>query len=244
MNMARGGGTMTYEDDALYDALDEAGVLLWHDLMCANMDYPDELATQLSAEVGEEFARLQARPCVAVICGNSEGSQQAAMFGAPRERWNPALFDEVLRHAVSLRLPDAHYVPSSTSAGAFPHASNAGPASYYGVGAYLRPLEDAPRDLGAGWDFDDVRDHYVKLLYGVEPASLRYADHDRYLALGRAATAEVMARTFSEWRRARAVTGGGLIWFLRDLWPGAGWGVIDAHGQPRSCYFALRRALA
>ena len=279
MNMVRVGGTMTYEDDALYDALDEAGVLLWHDLMCANMDYPDELATPLSAEVGEEFARLQARPCVAVICGNSEGSQQAAMFGAPRERWNPALFDEVLRHVVSLRLPDAHYVPSSTSAGAFPHASNAGPASYYGVGAYQRPLEDArraevrfaseclafanipndpllprvhspewkrraPRDLGAGWDFDDVRDFYVRLLYGVDPAALRYADHDRYLALGRAATAEVMARTFSEWRRARSATGGGLMWFLRDLWPGAGWGVIDAHGHPKSPYFALRRALA
>ena len=280
MNMIRIGGTMTYEDDALYDALDEAGVLLWHDVMCANMDYPGELATQLAAEVAEELARLQARPCVAVICGNSEGEQQAAMFGAAaavREPWSPA--ESAMREAARMRLPDTCYVRSSTTGGAFPHASNQGPSSYYGVGAYLRPLEDArraevrfaseclafanipndpalprvhtpewkrraPRDLGAGWDFDDVRDHYVRLLYGVDPAALRYADHDRYLALGRAATGEVMARTFAEWRRGRSITRGGLIWFLRDLWPGAGWGVLDAAGLPKQAYFALGRALA
>ena len=38
---------------------------------------------------------------------------------------------------------------------------------------------------------------------------------------------------FAEWRRA-AVTRGGLVWFLRDSWPGAGWGVVDALGRPKA----------
>jgi beta-mannosidase len=102
----------------------------------------------------------------------------------------------------------------------------------------------SPRDLGAGWDFDDVRDHYMALLFGVDPVDLRYSDHDRYLDLGRVATGEVMAQTFGEWRRKRSLTRGGLVWFLRDLWPGAGWGVVDASGAPKAAWHYLRRALA
>ncbi len=278
MNMIRIGGTMAYESDELYDALDEHGVLLWQDLMFANMDYPDDPAftATVEREVRAELGRLQARPCLAIVCGNSEGEQQAAMWGAPRERWAPPLFHELIPAAVRA-VVDVAYVPSSTHGGAFPHASNVGPSSYYGVGAYLRPLEDArraevvfaseclafanipagpvgkvqsaawkarsPRDLGAGWDFDDVRDHYAQLVFGSAP-ELRFTDHDRYLELGRHATGEVMARTFGEWRRARSVTRGALIWFLQDLWPGAGWGVVDASGRPKACWYALRRALA
>jgi beta-mannosidase len=80
-------------------------------------------------------------------------------------------------------------------------------------------------------------------MFGVDVLSLRYSDHDRYLQLGRIATAEVIAATFAEWRRKRSVCGGGLVWFLRDLIPGAGWGVVDAFGQPKSAYYAMKRVL-
>ncbi|MEO7325229.1 MAG: hypothetical protein ABIW82_10420 [Dokdonella sp.] len=284
MNMLRVGGTMVYEDGAFYDAADELGVLVWQDLMFANMDYPDDAAftANVMREVDQQLDRLRGRACLALVCGNSEVEQQAAMGGAGRERWAPPLFHDLL--AARVRADDIEYVPSSTHGGAFPHAAHAGPASYYGVGAYLRPLEDArraevrfaseclafanvplesglpggaslrvhhalwkarsPRDLGAGWDFDDVRDHYLERLYRLDPTALRYADHDRYLALGRAATGEAMAQAFAEWRRARSPTRGGLVWFLRDLWPGAGWGMVDANGIAKPCLHAVRRVLS
>jgi beta-mannosidase len=34
------------------------------------------------------------------------------------------------------------------------------------------------------------------------------------------------------------------VWFLRDLWTGAGWGVVGADGAPKAAWHYLRRALA
>ena len=99
-----------------------------------------------------------------------------------------------------------------------------------------------PRDRGADWEFEQVRDHYLQDLFGLDPETLRRDDPDRYCALARAASAEVMEAVFAEWRRARSPTGGGLVWFFRDLAPGIGWGVVDAAGRPKSAWYALKRA--
>ena len=286
MNLLRVSGTMIYEADDFYDCCDELGILVWQDFMFANMDYPEDepaFAASVDREVRLELARLQARPSLAVLCGNSEGEQQAAMWGASRALWSPRLFHEVLPKIAGEYCPDVPYWPSSAHGGAFPHQANWGTTSYYGVGAYLRPLTDArraevrfaseclafanvpepratpggplvrvhhaawkartPRDLGAGWDFDDVRDHYLEELFNLDPMKLRYADHERYLALGRVVTGEVMASVFGEWRSKRSTCRGGLVWFLRDLWPSAGWGVVDSDGRPKAAWFYLRRAL-
>ncbi len=101
-----------------------------------------------------------------------------------------------------------------------------------------------PRDVGAGWDFDDVRDHYLRELFGVDPVELRSTDAERYLELSRAVSGEVMAEVFGEWRRAGSPCAGGLVLWLTDLMPGAGWGVLDHRGEPKVAYHHLRRALA
>ncbi len=289
MNMLRVGGTMVYESDAFLDACDANGIMLWQDFMFANMDYPDDdsFTRRVEVEALQQLARWQGRPSLTVLCGSSEGEQQAAMWGADRSRWSAPLFRERLATFSAEMCPGVPYLASSATGGGFPHQSNAGPSSYYGVGAYLRDVDDArraevrfaseclafanvpsvesiarspvlrgarvhhpgwksrtPRDLGAGWDFDDVRDHYVARLFGVDPLEVRYADHERYLELGRVVTGELMARVFTEWRRGRSTTRGGLVWFLRDLWDGAGWGLIDADGAPKPAWHFVRRALA
>ena len=101
-----------------------------------------------------------------------------------------------------------------------------------------------PHDAGAAWDFEDVRDHYAKMLFGVDQVELRHSDPERYLAMARIASAETMRRTFAEWRRGGSSCAGALVWLLADLSPGAGWGLLDEAGRPKSAWHALRQVLA
>jgi beta-mannosidase len=289
MNMIRVGGTMVYESDDFFDLCDELGILVWQDFMFANMEYPASDAAfveGVSVEAESNLARLRRHPSLAVLCGNSEVEQQAAMLGLDAAMWSNAIFQDVLPARAAAMAPGVPYVPSTPTGGALPFHVDSGVAHYYGVGAYLRPLEDArrsnvrftseclgfsnvpdqravdmllpagespfhhptwkarvPRDHGTGWDFEDVRDHYLNLLCGVDPMALRYAEMDRYLALSRVVTGEIMARTVSEWRRAGSTCDGALIWFFQDLWLGAGWGLVDSTGRPKPAYHIVRRAM-
>jgi beta-mannosidase len=100
-----------------------------------------------------------------------------------------------------------------------------------------------PRDRGASWDFEDTRDHYVQRLYGVDPARMRRERPALYLDLGRLAVGEAMCAAFAEWRRAASSCAGALVWTLRDVQPGAGWGLLDVTGAPKAPWHMLRRVL-
>ena len=99
-----------------------------------------------------------------------------------------------------------------------------------------------PRDLGASWHFDDVRDHYVATLFQQDPASLRRTDPERWLAFGRAAVALSMQSAFAAWRTDPRC-GGGLVLSWQDHAPGPGWGIMSSNGRPKSAFHALAGVL-
>ena len=270
-NMVRVGGTMAYETQTFYETCDELGIMVWHDFMFANLDVPldDEVLTaSIETEARAAITRLRAHPCAAVLCGGSEVDQQAAMRGVPETTWTEGVARCVLAPICAEMAPDLPFVASSPTGGTLPFQADRGVTHYYGIGAYMRPLDDArranvrfaaeclafahvgetdehwarvPRDSGAGWDFADVRDHYLRELFGVDPMRVRYADLDRYLDLCRMTTAEVVDATMAEWRRPGSSCRGALVWFWRDLWPGSGWGFLDHRGEPKPAYWAFRR---
>ena len=291
-NMIRLAGTMIYETETFHRLCDELGLLLWQDMMFANLDYPladPEFHETVLVEAEGELTRISRHASTAVICGNSEIEQQAGMLGLDPAIARGAFFGEELPAIAARCCPGVPYVPSAPCGGDQAFRTRRGVANYFGVGAYLRPLEDvrraevkfaseclafanvpepemidkialrhrggispvhfgwkrgAARDSGPGWDFEDVRDHYLKMLYAVEPAALRYCDMSRYWELSRMVSGEVMAEVFGEWRRAESSCNGGIVLWSADLEPGAGWGILDSDGRPKAAYWFLKRALA
>lgn len=101
-----------------------------------------------------------------------------------------------------------------------------------------------PRDHGASWDFEDVRDHYVRTALGADPFLVRRSDPEHYLDLGRAAVCTCVAEVLTWWRRPRSGCGGGIVLAALDLEPGAGWGLLDSDRGPKAPWWVARRVLA
>lgn len=99
-----------------------------------------------------------------------------------------------------------------------------------------------PRDGGCSWDFDDVRDYYLEQLFKLDAYHLRSYDPERYFEISKRVPGEVMAFCFNEWRQADNICQGALSWFLKDLWPSAGYGLIDSLGEPKAALYMLARA--
>ena len=287
-NMLRVTGVGVYEQPAFFQLCDELGIMVWHDLMFANVDQPcddDAFRASVTREIDEFLHDCQTHPCVVVVSGGSEVEQQGAMMGVDFGLAQNRVGRELLPALAEQVLPGIVHVPCSPSGGDFPFQVDRGVSHYFGVGAYRRPLNDArtcgarfvteslafatipcgqtiddwgvdpreantsadwkrrvPRDRGIGWDFDDIRDHYVEEIFGVRPVDVRYSDAERYLDIGRAAVAEAVESTVMEFRRPSSPNAGVLVISQRDALPGPGWGLVDAFSRPKSSYFAFRRA--
>ena len=149
-----------------------------------------------------------------------------------------------LRSPAELRQADVKFASECLAFANVPEPGTVTVLMEGGAPAPHHPLwkRRVPRDMGAGWDFDDVRDFYLQHLFAVDPVRLRSFDMPRYLQLSRVVPGEMMALVFSEWRSCHSRNRGGIVWFFKDLWPAAGWGIIDGLGLPKAAYYYLRRS--
>jgi beta-mannosidase len=286
LNMVRIPGGTVYEEDRFFDVCDELGILVWQDVMLAFVDPPeeDDFVAHLVAELDQVLAPLSRHPCLAIVCGDQESDQHAAMFGLTKEERSSSIIDEIIPRVVARVLGSITYVASSPTGGEPPFRTDVGICHYYGVGAFLRPIEDSklanvrfmseglafaipPEDetviaefgrasvvghdpkwkaaihheAGKAFDLEDVRDYYVREHFGTDPLLSRYLDAEYHLDLGRAIICEIFTDVLGWWRDARSACDGALLIALRDLVPGAGWGVVDALGRPKAPWYTLRR---
>jgi beta-mannosidase len=70
-----GGGV--YEDDALLDACDELGVMIWHDFQFACGSYPtyESFLKNFETEARQQIRRLRSHPSMVIWAGNNEDYQ-------------------------------------------------------------------------------------------------------------------------------------------------------------------------
>jgi beta-mannosidase len=148
-----------------------------------------------------------------------------------------------LRPLSDLRRADPRFI---TEGVAFSNAPERPTVEEVGGGAHRAGHDPAwkagvHRDSGATWDLEEARNFYVNQLLGEDPTDVRRDDPERALDLGRAVMAHVVGAAIAEWRRPGSACAGLLLIGLRDLVPGAGWGIIDSLNRPKSPWFALAR---
>jgi beta-mannosidase len=114
MSMLRIWGGGYYETDAFYDTCDSLGILIFHDFMFANREYPqdEKYLAEIEREATHQVRRLVSHPCIALWCGSNEIEAVAAINEWPEWRVSPALFYGVLPRVVAAH-SDLSYIASS-----------------------------------------------------------------------------------------------------------------------------------
>lgn len=143
-NMLRVVGTSCYESDLFYDLCDQLGILVWQDLPFANLAYPEseEFANAVFRELEWQSRRLAWHACLAVICGNSDGEQQATLLGLHEAKRSQQFFTTTIQAWCADLFPSQKYIPSAPAFGPLPTHLSAGVSSFFGVGAYRRSVDD------------------------------------------------------------------------------------------------------
>jgi beta-mannosidase len=123
MNSLRFWGGGYYEDDALFDACDEAGICIWLDckFACsAQPSFDDAFLDNVRAETRDNVQRLRHHPSIAVWCGNNEISLMTGDDWSARSMGRAdydKLFKDLIAQQVAQYAPQACFVSGSPDCG-------------------------------------------------------------------------------------------------------------------------------
>lgn len=146
-----GGGF--YPDDWLYDACDEAGILVWQDLMfsCNVYDLNEEFEENILAETADNVKRLRHHACLALWCGNNEMEWGWNDWGRleghrPKYKADYIKIFEMLLPRITKKYDDQTYywLSSPSSGGSFdrPNDFNRGDNHYWEVWHSNKPFTE------------------------------------------------------------------------------------------------------
>lgn len=145
-----GGGY--YPDDYFYDLCDELGLLIFHDLMFACMNVPDnaDMIENISIEVKQNLTRMRNHASLAVISGNNEMEEAIEYWWNDSEKINRKhtyikVFEHILPNIAKEVCPDIPYITSSPSSyGSFIDVKNEniGDCHYYEVWGNGKPVKE------------------------------------------------------------------------------------------------------
>lgn len=125
MNCIRVWGGGFYPDDSFYETCDEAGLLVWQDLMFADgaYDFTDSFRKNCEEEIRFNLKRMRTHPCLALVCGSAgceaawQSDPEAADGKAALVNDYRDFFERRVPELVKETAPDVFYWPSSPSSG-------------------------------------------------------------------------------------------------------------------------------
>ena len=155
MNMLRIWGGGYYADDALLDACDRRGILVWQDCMFACQAYPffiQDFRQNVLDEIEYNVRRMAAHPCLALWCGNNEIEAMHLAWAAmrPYVQWTEQFFYHILPRHIAAFDSQTPYIPGSphgTAHNCDVDADQVGDTHLWGVWHGLQPLSHYRRRL-------------------------------------------------------------------------------------------------
>lgn len=159
MNMLRVWGGGQYENDVFYELCDEYGIMLWHDLMFACMEYPStpDFLALAKTEVEYQIKRLRDHASIVLWCGDNEvpGLLKGEGMEFVRHAVNYDRLNRELAAAVRKADPTRSFWPSSPCNG--------------------------PDECFGAWHDDSKGDmHYWKVWHSGEPFESYYKVRPRF----------------------------------------------------------------